>query len=88
MLFNLYVRDSSQGIENSTSRSHRQTFLWDADTAALLFECVYLPCLFYVSLRVSLLSMCSSCLSVTTDPDPPAVPGLRHGGVPRADSAR
>ena len=85
MLFSLYVRDSSQGIENSTSRSHKRTFLWDADTAAVLFEYVYLPRLFSVSLRVSLLSMCSCCLS---DPDPPAVPGLRHGGVPRADSAR
>lgn len=35
MLFNLYMRDSSQGIENSPSRS--QIVLWDADTAGVLF---------------------------------------------------
>lgn len=58
MLFNLYVRDSSQGIENSTSRSHKRTFLWAADRAASLFEYVYLPRL---CLYVSCALVCCAC---------------------------
>lgn len=41
MFLNLYVRDFSQSIRNSTSKSQNYTFLWGADTPSLLFKRLY-----------------------------------------------
>ena len=78
---------SSQGVETSASRSHRLPVgRWSGGFT--IYTGVPSTCASLCPLARGLLSLCSVAVRDDWACAPPAVPGLRHGGVPRQDSAR